>query len=89
MELKFGGITIYFPSYSLSEFFINEDLAELFGLETSHEAANYIKKILKGKMESSYKKLTIDYETNGIFITSKKGELIVEAAIIIKSIDWF
>ncbi|MBT2744397.1 hypothetical protein [Bacillus sp. ISL-77] len=59
MEVKIGVITIYFPNASLSDFFINEDLAELFGLETSHEAAKYIKKILKDKMEPSFKKLAL------------------------------
>lgn len=86
MELKIGILTIYFPDASSSDFFINEDLAEFFGFETSQEAANFIKKKLKDKMESSFKKLKIDYETNGIFITSKKGEIIVEAAILINEL---
>ncbi|MEK4069920.1 Imm26 family immunity protein [Peribacillus sp. FSL R5-0717] len=89
MEVKVGVITIYFPNASLSDFFINEDLAELFGLETSHEAAKYIKKTLKDKMESSFKKLKIDYETNGIFITSIKGDVIVEVANIINELIGF
>ncbi|MEY2196978.1 Imm26 family immunity protein [Neobacillus sp. BF23-41] len=87
--MKFGVITIYFPNVSLSDFFINEDFAELFGLETSQEAAKYIKKILKDRMELSFKKIKIDYETNGIFITSKKGEVIVEVAKIINELIGF
>jgi hypothetical protein len=83
LEVKIGVLTIYFPDASSSDFFINEDLAEFFGFETSQEAAKYVKKKLKDKMEWSIKKLKIDYETNGIFIASKKGEVIVEAAILI------
>ncbi len=61
LEIKIGVITIYFPDASFSDFFINEDLAEFFGLETSQEASKYIKKILKDEMVLSFKKLKIDY----------------------------
>lgn len=86
MEVKIGVLKIYFPDASSSDFFINEDLAEIFGFETSQETAKYVKKKLKDKMESSFKGLKIDYETNGIFIASKKGEVIVEAAILINDL---
>ncbi|WP_342043809.1 Imm26 family immunity protein [Bacillus sp. OTU2372] len=86
MEIKIGALTIYFPDASSSDFFIIEDLAEFFGFETSLEAATFIKKKLKNRMEYPLKKLKIDYETNGIFITSKNGEIIVEAAIIINEL---
>ncbi|MDQ0971511.1 hypothetical protein QFZ31_001389 [Neobacillus niacini] len=86
MEVKIGVLTMYFPDASSSDFFINEDLPEFFGFETSQEAAKYVRKKLKDKMESSIKKLKIEYETNGIFIASKKGEVIVEAAILINEL---
>ncbi|WP_045516872.1 Imm26 family immunity protein [Neobacillus niacini] len=86
MEVKIGVLSIYFPDASSSDFFINEDLAEFLGFETSQEAAKYVKKKLKDKMEWSIKKVKIDYETNGIFIASKKGEVIVEAAILINEL---
>ena len=86
MEVKIGILKIYFPDASSSDFFINEDLAEMFGFETSKETAKYVRKKLKEKMDSSFKRLKIDYETNGIFITSKKGEGVVEAAIIINEL---
>jgi hypothetical protein len=53
LKVKIGVLTIYFPDASSSDFFINEDLAEFFGFETSQEAAKYVKKKLKDKMEWS------------------------------------
>ncbi|MGG1401543.1 hypothetical protein ABE288_27550 [Bacillus salipaludis] len=72
MEVKIGILKIYFPDATSSDFFINEDLAEKFGFETSQETAKYVRKKLKEKMDSSFKRLKINYETNGIFINSKK-----------------
>jgi hypothetical protein len=46
-SLLVGKITINFPDYSSKEFFIFEDLAELYNFETNYEAEKYIYKKLK------------------------------------------
>ncbi|MBG9445275.1 Imm26 family immunity protein [Cytobacillus firmus] len=83
-SLLVGKITINFPDYTSKEFFIFEDLAELFNFETNYEAARYIKKKLK--VNGINKKVSIDHESDFVSIRTKSHSLILDIAILINEI---
>ncbi|MFB3167350.1 Imm26 family immunity protein [Neobacillus sp. 179-C4.2 HS] len=82
-SLLVGKIAINFPDYSSKEFFIFEDLAELFNFETNYEAEKYIKKKLK---ENGIKKVSIDSESDFVSIQTKSHSLILDIAILINEL---
>ncbi|MFB3164606.1 Imm26 family immunity protein [Neobacillus sp. 179-J 1A1 HS] len=82
-SLLVGKIAINFPDYSSKEFFIFEDLAELFNFETNYEAEKYIKKKLK---ENGTKKVSIDSESDFVSIQTKSHSLILDIAILINEL---
>ncbi|MDF2035684.1 hypothetical protein P2R12_01640 [Cytobacillus oceanisediminis] len=83
-SLLVGKITINFPDYSSKEFFIFEDLAELFNFETNYDAERYLKKKLKDK--GITKKVSIDSESDFVSIRTKSHSLILDIAILINEI---
>lgn len=81
---KLGEIEILLPDASTSYFFIDEDLAELFKLETNNEAVKLLRKTVREKMEPDlYKRIGFDYESSAVIIRTTNAELILEIASII------
>jgi hypothetical protein len=84
---KFGEIEILLPDASTSYFFIDEDLAELFKLETNNEAVKLLRKTVREKMEPNlYKRIGFDYESSGVIVRTTNAELIMEIARIINEL---
>src|SRR3954464_3003518 len=84
---KFWEIEILLPDASTSYFFIDEDLAELFKLETNNEAVKLLRKTVREKMEPNlYKRIGFDYESSGAIVRTTNAELIMEIARIINEL---
>ncbi|WP_137791957.1 Imm26 family immunity protein [Bacillus sp. E(2018)] len=84
---KLGNIEILLPDASTSYFFIDEDLAELFNLETNNEAIKILRKKAREKIEpNSYKRIDFDYDSSAVIIRTSNAELILEIAIIINEL---
>ena len=84
---KFGEIEILLPDASTSYFFIDEDLAELFKLETNNEAVKLLRKTVREKVEPNlYKRIGFDYESSAVIIRTTNAELILEIARIINEL---
>jgi hypothetical protein len=85
---KLGGIEILLPDASTPYFFIDEDLAELFKLETNNEAVKLLRKTVREKMEPSlYKRINFDYESSAVIIRTTNPELILEIASVINELS--
>jgi hypothetical protein len=82
--LSIGKIIVNLPDHSSKEFFIFEDLATLFNLESNYKAKSFIKK--KIKEHGKKKKLDIDSETDFVSIRTKNARAILETAILINEI---
>jgi Immunity protein 26 len=84
---KLGEIEILLPDASTSYFFIDEDLAELFKLETNNEAVKLLRKTVREKVEPNlYKRIGFDYESSAVMIRTTNAELILEIARIINEL---
>jgi hypothetical protein len=84
---KLGKIEILLPDASISYFFINDDLAELFKLETNNEAIKLLRKTVRKKIDPSlYKRIGFDYESSAAIIRTTNAELILEIAIVINAL---
>lgn len=83
-SLKVGIVDILLPLYGIKEFTIFEDLAEWFKLETNYEAEIFLKRKLKEKGIKG--KIDFDSESDYISISSKRGQLILEVAIVINEL---
>lgn len=78
---KLGKIEILLPDASTSYFFIDEDLAELFKLETNNEALILLRKKVREIIEPNlYKRIGFDYESSAVIIRTTNAELILEIA---------
>ncbi|MFD0051097.1 Imm26 family immunity protein [Actinomycetes bacterium NPDC127524] len=89
MELtcRLGKIEILLPDASISYFFIDEDLAELFKLETNNEALKLLRKTAREKMEPNrYKRIGFDYESSAVIIRTTNAETILEIALVINDL---
>lgn len=84
MSLNVGIVDILLPSYGMREFGIFEDLAELFKLETNYEAERLLKQRIKEKGIQG--KVDFDSESDYVSIASKKGQIILEVAIVINEL---
>lgn len=81
---KLGKLDILLPDASTSYFFIDEDLAELFKVETNIEATKLLRKTARNKMKPDlYKRIGFDYESSAVIIRTTNAELILEIALII------
>ena len=83
-SLSIGKITVHFPDHSSKEFFIFEDLASLFNLETNYEAEIFIKKRMKDSGVT--KKVDVDSESDFISIRTRDASVILEIAVLINEI---
>ncbi|MGG3572860.1 Imm26 family immunity protein [Bacillus gobiensis] len=84
---KLGKIEILLPDASTSYFFIDDDLAELFKLETNNEALKLLRKTVREKVEPDiYKLIGFDYESSAVIIRSTNAELILEIALVINEL---
>jgi hypothetical protein len=84
---KLGKIEILLPDASTSYFFINDDLAELFKLETNNEALKLLRKTVREKIEPNiYKRIGFDYESSAVIIRTSNAELILEIALVINEL---
>lgn len=79
-----GKITVYLPDHSSKEFFIFEDLATLFNLESNYAAESFIKKRIKEN--GITKKISIDSESDSVSIRTRNASAILEIAILINEI---
>lgn len=89
MELtcKLGKIKILLPDASTSYFFIDNDLADLFKLETNNEALKLLRKTAREKFEPSiYKQIGFDYDSSSVIIRTTNAELILETALAINEL---
>ncbi|WP_162800325.1 Imm26 family immunity protein [Oceanobacillus zhaokaii] len=75
------------PDASTSYFLIDNDLAELFKLETNNEAIKLLRKTVREKIEPYlYKRIGFDYESSAVIIRTTNAELILEIAIVINEL---
>ncbi|OIK10670.1 Imm26 family immunity protein [Bacillus sp. MUM 13] len=89
MELtcRLGKIEMLLPDASISYFFIDEDLAELFKLETNNEALKLLRKTAREKIEPNiYKRIGFDYESSAVIIRTTNAETILEIALVINDL---
>lgn len=81
---KLGELKILLPDASTSYFFIDEDLAKLFKVETNNEAIKLLRKTARDKLELDlYKRIRFDYESSSVIIRTTNAESILEIARII------
>jgi len=84
---ELGNIEILLPDATTSYFFIDEDLADLFKLETNNEALKILRKTAREKIEPNmYKRIGFDCESSAVIIRTTIAELILEIAIIINEL---
>ncbi|WP_066073431.1 Imm26 family immunity protein [Neobacillus soli] len=82
-----GEIEILLPDASNSYFFIDEDLAELFKLETNNEALKLLRKTAREKMDPNiYKHIGFDYESSAVIIRTTNAALILEIVLVINEL---
>jgi hypothetical protein len=89
MELtcKLGKTQILLNDASTSYFFIDDDLAELFNLETNNEALKLLQKTLKEKFQPNrYKRISFDYESSAVIICTTNSKLILDIALVINEL---
>lgn len=86
-KLKLGPVVIHLPDATLKYFYINADLAELFGLEYSDEVPKKFNAALKALPTGRRPKLNIDFEGDNTSIKSPKAEMILEAALLINDLS--
>lgn len=89
MELtcRLGKIEILLPDATTSYFFIDEDLAELFKLETNNEALKLLRKTVKEMIEPNmYKRIGFDYQSSAVIIRTTNAELILSIALVINEL---
>ena len=84
--INLGCVVIHLPNASLKYFYINADLAELFGLEFNDEVPKKFNSALKELPSNRRPKLDIDYEGDLTSVKSNKAEMILEAAILINEL---
>ncbi|KGR73641.1 Imm26 family immunity protein [Ureibacillus manganicus] len=86
-EVQLGIVPINLPDASLSYFWISEDFADPFNLETNREAENIIKDALKSTVESKVlKRVKFNTESDAVVIRAKKAEDIIVVAKVINEI---
>ena len=79
-----GNIAIHSPDENVNQFYILEDLAELFGCKYQGEAVHKLKKELKTTEPRT--KLRIDFEADKTFIRTSSAAVILETAKLIHSL---
>ncbi|MGG0381668.1 hypothetical protein ACT6P6_20715 [Priestia endophytica] len=85
-KLICGAIEIQFPDENYSVFFVSQDMADLFKVETNDEALRLIRKVLREKLDRKfYNRIEFDQESNAVTIAIAKGELMFEVARILNS----
>ncbi|CRK80759.1 Imm26 family immunity protein [Neobacillus massiliamazoniensis] len=82
--ISIGKITVNLPDHSSKEFFIFEDLASLFNLESNYEAESFIKERIKEN--GITKKVDIDSESDFVSIRTRNASVILDIAILINEI---
>lgn len=79
---------IFLPDASSSYFFINEDLAESFNLETNAAALKLLRKTMREKLEPAlYRRIKFDYESSAVIIRTAKAGLILDTSVAINELS--
>ncbi|MEH7514977.1 hypothetical protein V7146_19860 [Gottfriedia acidiceleris] len=86
-SLIIGKIEVFLPNPSISYFYIAEDIADFFKMETNYEAVKYFRKILRENMEiKDYKKIEFDRESSEVVIRTSNALVMLEIVVIMNKI---
>ncbi|MGG0176464.1 hypothetical protein [Gottfriedia acidiceleris] len=86
-SLFIGKIEVFLPNPSISYFFIAEDLADFFKMETNYEAVKYFRKILRENMDlKDYKKIEFDRESSEVVIRTSNALVMLEIVVLMNKL---
>ncbi|PGZ92243.1 hypothetical protein [Bacillus sp. AFS029533] len=86
-SLSIGKIEVFLPNHSISYFYIAEDLADFFEMETNYEAVKYFRKILRENMDlKDYKKIEFDRESSEVVIRTSNALVMLGIVVLMNKL---
>lgn len=86
-SLFIGKIEVFLPDSSISYFYIAEDLADYFKMETNYEAVKYFRKILRENMDlKDYKRIEFDRESSEVVIRTSNALVMLEIVVLLNKL---